>query len=149
MLYQSLMMCFHVRKLKGAVPLVVFETLAHEREGLRMTKCRYVLMLKQKAMKWNKTREKERPNFIFITDNTTRSWKCVYMDSSYMDGMNNSSNSHNSYWLVPNCWLTICFKHVCLVTAPSLFNTEASLFCSRLSCLLCFSFPSKEKVFLL
>lgn len=140
-------MCFHVLKHEGAAFVLMAAALPRGslwntgtrvgRKGLRKTKCRYVLMFKQKAMKWNKTRKKERPNFIFVTENTTatRSWKHVYMEPSCTDGINNSYNIHNSYWLVLNCWLTMCFKHVWLVTTLSLFNTEASLRCSMISCL--------------
>lgn len=75
------------------------------------TKCRYVEMFEQKAMKWINLTE-ERPNFIFISC-ATRSWTCKY--GSIPPGWYHSSISHNSYWLVPNCWLIVCFKHVWLV----------------------------------
>lgn len=86
-------------------------------EGWRKTKCRYVLTLEQKAMKWIKTRTKQtntqtnrkKTKLYFCKRDVLllkRYWRtCIYGSKDH------SSISQNSYyWLVLICWLTKCFE---------------------------------------
>lgn len=100
-------------------------------EGLRETKCRYVLMSERKSHEMDQKPGQNGKTKLYFCKREVYCKKVLKNMYIWIhpaqDGMDNSSNSQNSYWLVLICWLTKCFKT--RLASYRCFNTDAKFHC--------------------